>query len=117
MSARYLAQKVFLPLFHLFHDPSFNDFKPSTVEVIKDKAEEHDDLQCDFVNICARQKKIMKKYMNTKHKRDLIAKECNSKDTSEMVKDQQEQTETNEKKDKDNCWMLKRINVLDVIKF
>ena len=61
-------------------------------------------------------KNIMKKYMNTKHNRNPIAKECKSMDTSEMVKDQQEQTETYEKKDKDNCWMLKRINVLDVIK-
>ena len=67
--------------------------------------------------IYVQDKKNNEKYMNTKHKRNPIAKECNSKDTSEMVKDQQEQMETNEKKDKDNCWMLKRINVLDVIKF
>ena len=36
--------------------------------------------------------------MNVKHNSNHIAKECNMKDTSEKVKDQQEQTETNEKR-------------------
>ena len=43
----------------------------------------------------------MEKHINTKHNHNSVAKECSSKDTSEKVKDQREQTETNEEKGKD----------------
>ena len=60
----------------------------------------------------------MEKHMNIKYNSNNIDKECNMKDTSEKVKDQQEQTETNEKKDnKKTDKTLERTNVLNVIKF
>ena len=47
-----------------------------------------------------------------------IAKECSKKDTSEKIKVQQAQTETNEKKDNEKTdKTLERINVLNVIEF
>ena len=84
--------------------------KQEIIEIIKDKAEQHDNLKCDVCEYMCKKKETMKKHMNTKHNHHDIAKECSSKDTSEKVQDHQEQTETNEKKDKDKkkkqteCW-------------
>ena len=75
--------------------------KQEIIEIIKDKAEQHDNLKCDVCEYMCKKKETMKKHMNTKHNHHDIAKECSSKDTSEKVQDHQEQTETNEKKDKD----------------
>ena len=74
--------------------------KPSTAELITDQAEQHDDLKCDMCEYLCKKKNIMKKHMNTKHNHNSIAKECSSKVTPEKVQDQQEQTKTNDDKDK-----------------
>ena len=53
-----------------------------------------------------KKKPIKKNHMNIKHNHNHIDKECNSKDTSEKVKDQQEPANTIEKKDKDKNRMI-----------